>query len=54
MSPSLLAFVLLLAVVCFVLGAFGLPRTVRRPVALGWIGAALFTLPALVAALQAL
>lgn len=42
------------AIVCFLAAAFGLPKTVRRPILIGWLGAALATCPSLFAAVQAL
>jgi NAD/NADP transhydrogenase beta subunit len=53
MSPALQLCLYVLAVTCFVLAALGLPRTARRPVALGWLGAALLSTIGLVAAYQA-
>jgi hypothetical protein len=54
MSPALQLCLYVLAVTCFVLAAFGLPNTVRRPIALGWLGAAFLATIGLVAAYQAI
>lgn len=52
MSPEVALVCYSLAIVLFVLAGLGV-TTVRRPVALGWFGAALITLPLLVGALDA-
>jgi hypothetical protein len=54
MSPALQLCLYVLAVACFVLAALGLPRTARRPLALGWLGAALLATIGLVASYQAI
>jgi hypothetical protein len=54
MSPALQFALYLSAVACFVLAAFGLPNTARRPVALGWLGAAFLATIGLVTAYQAI
>jgi uncharacterized membrane protein len=53
MSTELQLVVYVLAVVCFVLGAFEV-RLPRHPFHFGWLGLALVTLVPLVAAFQAL
>lgn len=53
MSPALALVIYVLAVVCFVLGAFEV-RLPRHPFSFGWAGAALVALVPLVAAYQAL
>lgn len=54
MTPALQFALYVLAVACFVLAAFGLPRTARRPIALGWLGAAFLATIGLVASYQAI
>ena len=54
MPPTWQVALYVAAIVCCVLQAVGLPRTVRRPIALGWLGVALVTLVLLVGAVEAL
>jgi len=53
MSAPWQVIVYVLAIVCFMAAAWGV-TTVRRSIAIGWLGLALVTLVPLVAALKAL
>jgi hypothetical protein len=53
MSPALTVIVYVIAIVLFVLAAWGVTG-LRRPIALGWLGVALVTLVLLVGAIEAL
>lgn len=53
MSPELQVVAYAMAIVCFVLAAWGV-TTLRRPIALGWLGVALVTAVLLAEALKAM